>query len=188
MPDSLSNAATLSSAAQGKYLQPCAASTRTSAEGRHFPARVSLCVCELLFTLCATHVVLVIHIYCTRCQCQREGPLHETWTSCMCIASASAAAAAAGVVVGVRSCLAAKTLQLQLFDGIYTHIYTPRVLSPWLYHAGVACLDIHLLPQFYSLDAKEESGRAHGSRARWPAGSVKWCLMTGITKEDKVVL
>jgi len=61
--------------------------------------------------------------------------------------------AVATIIVGVSSCLAAaakkKTMQLQLFDGI-CKVYTLQLTR--VQDAGVACLDIHLLPHFNSLD------------------------------------
>lgn len=71
----------------------------------------------------------------------------DKWTGCMCIVLPVAVAAVPAV--GVRSCLAAKTLQLQLFDGIckgytphtrrYRRSYTP---TPPLWALG-CCLFGH---------------------------------------------
>lgn len=158
-----------------------------------------MCVCAgLLSTLCATHVVLVIHIYCTRClavpQRLREGTLPkrappcpllltlllqqsfwqlrvaDKWTGCMCIVLPVAVAAVPAV--GVRSCLAAKTLQLQLFDGIckgytphtrrYRRSYTP---TPPLWALGVLPVWTFICWRTFTASAmpggRKTTGRGH---------------------------
>jgi len=95
-------------------------------------------VCRLHCTLCATHVVLVIHIYCTRCQCHRQ--LRERCLSespPLQVLAIGSCRQMNGLHVHCPGCCyyycrrelvssssgKKKTLQLQLFDGI-CKVYT----------------------------------------------------------------